>query len=259
MNSNMHIITKMETHLAVEEYLAEIIAASDGIMVARGDLGTDIPIEELPAYQDEIVARCRDSGKPVIVATHMLESMSTFPLPTRAEVTDVAHAATSKADATMLSGETASGKHPVKCVEMMDRILRATEAHLSREQTPEAGVHNDREARAEAAVTLARATGAHAIIAITRTGQTPRDVSRFRPSIPIIACTPSLTVQRHLMLVHGTFPLIVELGTPETTIEACIRAARNAKLLDRGMRVVLLADTLAKTRPISTIQMRDIA
>ncbi|MDO8468394.1 MAG: pyruvate kinase [Candidatus Peribacter sp.] len=258
--SDMKIITKIETKRAAEENLAEIIAVSDGIMVARGDLGTDIPIEELPAIQDEIVVRCRDAGKPVIVATHMLESMSAYPLPTRAEVTDVAHAAVTRTDATMLSGETASGKHPVKCVEMMDRILRATEGHEARlQERPEGAVHNEREARAEAAVTLAHSTEASAIIAITRSGQTAREIAKFRPWVPVIAFAATPLVQRKLSLNFGIFPVLATFTDPDATIETGIAAAKKAGLLKKGMRVVLLSDAPAKGGNVSTVQMRTIA
>ncbi|MFH0851842.1 MAG: pyruvate kinase [Candidatus Peregrinibacteria bacterium] len=259
-HSDMKIITKIETKRAAEENLADIIAVSDGIMVARGDLGTDIPIEELPAIQDEIVVRCRDAGKPVIVATHMLESMSAYPLPTRAEVTDVAHAATTRADATMLSGETASGLHPVKCVEMMDRILRATEEHEARlRERPEGAVHNEREARAEAAVTLSHSTNASAIIAITRSGQTAREIAKFRPTIPVIAFAPTPSVRQKLSLNFGVFPVLAAFTDPETTIETGIAAAKKAGLLIAGMRVVLLSDAPAKSHNVSTVQMRTIS
>jgi len=258
--SDMKIITKIETKRAAEENLAEIIAVSDGIMVARGDLGTDIPIEELPAIQDEIVVRCRDAGKPVIVATHMLESMSAYPLPTRAEVTDVAHAAVTRTDATMLSGETASGKHPVKCVEMMDRILRATEEHEARLQEHSEGVvHNEREARAEAAVTLAHSTEASAIIAITRSGQTAREIAKFRPLVPVIAFALTPSARQKLCLNFGIFPVLAAFTDPETTIATGIAAAKKAGLLKPGMRVVLLSDAPAKDRNVSTVQMRTIS
>lgn len=257
--SDMRIITKIETKKAVEENLAEIIEASDGIMVARGDLGTDIPIELLPAYQDEIVCRCRDAGKPVIVATHMLESMSSAPVPTRAEVTDVAHAATSRADATMLSGETAAGKHPVKCVDMMARILGTTEHHEFRlQEKPEGAVHNEREAQAEAAVTLACSSKADAMVVFTRTGQTALDIAKFRPSIPIIALAESDKVQHKLALLYGTFPLQIPFSAPEPTIESGLQKAKDAGLLTSGMRVILVSDTQAKDRRISTVQIRTI-
>ncbi|MDD4628278.1 MAG: pyruvate kinase [Candidatus Peribacteraceae bacterium] len=257
--SDVQIITKIETRRAVADNLGDIITVSDGIMVARGDLGTEIPIEELPAFQDEIVARCRDAGKPVIVATQMLESMITNPLPTRAEATDVSHAAMTRADATMLSGETANGRYPVKCVETMDRILRRTEAREARlKRRYDGAVHNDREARAEAAVSLAQSTNADVIFAFTRTGRTARDVTRFRPTIPVIACTPEKRTKRKLGLLYGVFPLIVPFTTPEGTVNAGMQAAKEAGLADHGMHAVLLSDTQAKDAPVSTVQMRDI-
>ena len=258
--SDVAIITKIETRQAVEKNLGEIIEASDGIMVARGDLGTEIPIEDLPASQDEIVSRCRDAGKPVIVATQMLESMIVNPLPTRAEATDISHAATTRADATMLSGETSVGRYPVKCVETMDRILRETEAHEARiHHRFEGAVHNDREARAEAAVSLAHSTHADAIFAFTKTGRTARDVTRFRPSIPVIACTPNDRTRRKLALLYGVFPLLTPFSTPEETVNAGIEAARKTGLVASGAQIVLLADTQAKDAPVSTVQMREIA
>lgn len=258
--SDMHIITKIETKRAVEENLADIVAVSDGIMIARGDLGTDIPIEELPALQDEIVIRCHDAGKPVIVATHMLESMSMYPLPTRAEVTDVAHAATTGADATMLSGETATGKHPVKCVETMDRILRATETRQSRlYQQLEGTVHNEREARAQAAVTLARSINAHAIVVITKSGRTAREVAKFRPTVPVIGCAATPSVRQKLALVFGVFPVLASFtDDTEATIETGITTAKKEGFLTSGMRVVLISDAPAKHHNVSTIQVREI-
>ncbi|MDD5103484.1 MAG: pyruvate kinase [Candidatus Peribacteraceae bacterium] len=260
-NSDMKIITKIETKRAAEENLAEIITVSDGIMVARGDLGTDIPIEELPAIQDEIVVRCRDAGKPVIVATHMLESMSMYPLPTRAEVTDVAHAGTTGTDATMLSGETASGKHPVKCVETMDRILRATEGHIARlQEQPEGAVHNEREARAQAAVTLAHSTKADAIVVITKSGRTAREVAKFRPVIPVIGCAATPSVRQKLALVYGIFPVLASFtDDTEATIETGVTTAKKAGFLTTGMRVVLISDAPAKHHNVSTIQVREIS
>lgn len=258
--SDVQIIAKIETRIAVEKNLQEIIDASDGIMVARGDLGMEIPIEELPAFQDEIVARCRDAGKPVIIATQMLESMITNPLPTRAEATDIAHAASTRADATMLSGETSVGRYPVKCVETMDRILRETEAHQARLQHRFGGaVHNDREAGAEAAVSLAQATNADVIFAFTKTGRTARDVTRFRPSIPVIACTPDDRTKRKLALFYGVSPLLIPFSTPEETVHAGMEAAKKAGLVEAGARAVLLSDTQAKDAPVSTVQMRDIS
>lgn len=257
--SPMRIITKIETRSAVEDNLAEIVAASDGIMVARGDLGTDIPIELLPAFQDEIVTRCQDAGKPVIIATHMLESMSMHPMPTRAEVTDVAHAAIMKADATMLSGETATGKYPVKCVQMMDRILRATEEREAKFSFHiEGAVHDARDARAEAAVTLARSTESKAFLVFTRTGKTALSVAKFRATIPLLVATPDPHIQHALALVYGVTPLVVPFADPESTVVAGLNAVKHAGLLQKGDTVVLVSDTQTADGRVSTVQVREV-
>jgi pyruvate kinase len=160
----------------------------------------------------------------------------------------------------MLSGETASGKHPVKCVEMMDRILRSTEAHNARlGECTEGAVHNEREARAQAAVTLANSTHAKAIVVITKSGQTAREIAKFRPRIPVIAFAPTASVCQKLSLNFGVFAICAAFTDPETTIATGIAAARKAGLLHVDMRVVLVSDAPAKNRSVSTIQMRTIA
>jgi len=256
--STMQIITKVETQQAVTN-IAEIIEVSDGIMVARGDLGAEVPFEHLPVIQDDIVYRCRDAGKPVIVATHMLESMTEHPIPTRAEVTDVAHAATEFTDATMLSGETASGKHPPIAVSAMDRILRATETHLSRFPSDQnMAIHNDSDARAHAAVSLARSSSAAAIVVITSTGQNARRVSKFRPSVPIVALTKASVIQRKIQLLYGVFPLVIEFSQEEDTVIRGLEAAKAQKLLSPGDLVVVLSDIQTKKEPVTSIQMRTV-
>ena len=256
--STTNIITKVETQGAVEQ-IAEIVDVSDGVMVARGDLGAEVPFEHLPVIQDDIVYRCRDAGKPVIVATHMLESMTEHPIPTRAEVTDVAHAATEFTDATMLSGETASGRHPPLAVSAMDRILRATETHLSRFPSDKnMAIHNDSDARAHAAVSLARSSSAAAIVVITSTGQNARRVSKFRPSVPIVALTKASVIQRKLQLLYGVFPLVIEFSQEEDTVIRGLEAAKAQKLLSPGDLVVVLSDIQTKKEPVTSIQMRTV-
>lgn len=255
--STAGIVAKIETQHAVQN-VSEILHAADALMVARGDLGAEVPFERVPVIQDEIVALCRGAGKPVIVATHMLESMIQNPMPTRAEVTDIAHAAAIGADATMLSGETASGKYPFAAIEAMDRVLRATEAHRKRFiPTEDAGVHNEREARAEAAVTLASSTSASALLVFTRSGQTAIDVSKFRPAIPIFACTDRPDVQRKLQLSFGVFPACIPLASdPEKSIENSFVALKGSSLLSSGDRIVLVSDTLAHEQTVNTVQLR---
>ena len=202
------IVAKIETRLAVDEYAA-ICAVADAVMVARGDLGVELPYEELPIIQKELVRRALDLGVPVIVATQMLESMTSSPRPTRAEASDVANAIFDGADAVMLSAETAIGSYPVLAVETMARIARLCQerghAHLPAGRPPSADT--DADALAYAAVALAGADREIAAIACyTRTGRTARILSALRPRVPILAYSPDDRVHRRLALVHGVIP-----------------------------------------------------
>ena len=257
-NGDVQIITKIETRQAVQN-LSEIIVVSDGVMVARGDLGAEVPFERLPVIQDDIVYRCRDAGKPVIVATHMLESMTEHPVPTRAEVTDVAHAATEYTDATMLSGETASGKHPTVALEAMDKILRATESHLTRMPKDNSfAIHDDSDARAQAAVALVTSSDARAILVISRSGRSASRVSRFRPHVPIIAVVPTIAVQRRLQFPYAIYPVLVEFCETEDTVLRGIEAAKQKGLISTGDKIVVVSDTKTSNTPVTSIQVRQV-
>ncbi len=205
---HMEIIPKIES-LAGVQNIDDIIAVSDGIMVARGDLGVEIPAEDVPIIQKEIVKKCNDAGKPVIVATQMLESMTTNPRPTRAEVSDVGNAILDGADAIMLSGETASGKYPVEAAATMNRIAQRIEASLSYKKIFEdKGVHrkySQTDAIAHATVQLAYEVSAKAIITPTKSGYTTKIVSKYRPQATIVAFAPNQMVARHLNLRWGVF------------------------------------------------------
>lgn len=255
--SKAEIVAKIETQQAVEN-IVEIIHAADGIMIARGDLGAELPFEKLPVIQDDIVDRCREIGKPVIVATHMLESMIVQPTPTRAEVTDIAHAATTGTDATMLSGETAAGKHPLLALEAMDRVLQATEDHLSRfGPEREEAVQSERQARAEAAFTLAESTEAKALITFTKTGQTARDLAKFRPRIPVLTFTDEEDVQRKLSLSYGVFAFFLKLANdPEESVKRALEQCRTSGFLQQGDKVVIISDAQAHEKLINTVQLR---
>ncbi len=258
-NSAMRVIAKIETEKGVQN-LDDIIEASDGIMVARGDLGAEIPFELLPAIQDAMVRKCREAGKPVIVATQMLESMIQFPMPTRAEVTDVAHAATTRADLTMLSAETANGKNPVAAVDAMARILAETESHLPAVLPTETDrVPDENVARAEAATVMALSMHLPAIIVLTRSGRTAECVSACRPVIPIIALTDSPVVQRQMQLLYGVLPLHMPFGTdPEETAALALRTVREKGLLKSGDHIVLLSDSKTADGPVSTVHLRSL-
>ena len=202
------IVAKIETRLAVEDYDA-ICSAADAVMVARGDLGVELPFEELPIIQKELVRRALDLGVPVIVATQMLESMTTSPRPTRAEASDVANAIFDGADAVMLSAETAIGSYPVLAAEAMARIARLCQerghAYLPAGRPP--STETDADALAYAAVALAGADREiEAIACYTRSGRTARILSSLRPRVPILAYSPDPRVHRRLALVHGVVP-----------------------------------------------------
>ena len=205
---HMEIIPKIE-NLAGVQNIDDIIAVSDGIMVARGDLGVEIPAEDVPIIQKEIIKKCNDAGKPVIVATQMLESMTNNPRPTRAEVSDVGNAILDGADAIMLSGETASGKYPVEATATMNRIAQRIEASLSYKKIFEdKGVHrkySQTDAIAHATVQLAYEVSAKAIITPTKSGYTTKIVSKYRPQAIIVAFAPNQMVARHLNLRWGVF------------------------------------------------------
>lgn len=219
-----------------------------------------MPYQRIPAVQDSIVRACRAAGKPVIVATHMLESMIEHPMPTRAEVTDIAHAATTRSDATMLSGETAAGKHPVESVRAMRTILEETESILQPDaslRTP--AVFGRAAPLADAAVSMARAVHAHAIIVFTRTGMTVKAVSTLRPGIPIITLTESPVLQRQLVLWHGITPLVMKFNKdPEVSLDSAFSMIKSHQLLEVGNTAVVITDSLTHQGPVHTVHIRTI-
>ena len=220
------IIAKLERPEALE-HLEQILDASDAVMVARGDLGLEIPLEEVPRVQKEILRKARARGIPAIVATQVLESMRFEPRPTRAEASDAAGAVDGGADAIMLSGETASGLYPVRSVQVLDAIIRDAESMPplfdQRVAQPKA---DHMLALSEAAVMLARRAGAHAIVAVTREGKTARRLAAIRPQAPILAATDRPDVARRLNLWRGVIPMLCDLsGDIETTITRVVEAA----------------------------------
>jgi len=203
------LIAKVEKKEAVQNFDA-ILEEADGAMVARGDLGIEVPIETVPVIQKRIIGRCNALGKPVIVATQMLVSMVNFPVPSRAEVTDVSTAILDSTDAVMLSDETTVGKYPVEAVRMLDRIARSTERSLRSYASAPAEVESTDTASAiaRAACRLADYVGAKAIVAPTQTGSTARRVSMYRPQHPIVAICTESRVARQLKLYRGVIPIV---------------------------------------------------
>lgn len=231
---HMEIIPKIE-NLAGVQNIDEIIQAADGIMVARGDLGVEIPAEDVPIIQKKIIKKCNEAGKPVIVATQMLESMTTNPRPTRAEVSDVGNAILDGADAIMLSGETAGGKYPVEATATMKRIaLRMEESLEYKKLFLTKGLHHvdsATDAIAHATVQLAYELNAKAIITPTKSGFTTRIVSKYRPKADIVAFAPNYMVARHLNLRWGVYTIP---GTPWLNPEEMIRFSAKSSI-DHGI------------------------
>lgn len=245
LRSEIPLIAKIEKHEALEN-IDEIIAAADGVMVARGDLGVETPLESVPRYQKRIIGKCNIAGKPVITATQMLLSMVDKPRPTRAEVTDVAHAILDGTDALMMSDETAVGKHPVKALETMVRIALDVEKDFPYEAWTrrfESEKENSlAEALAHAACHLAENINASCIVSFTQLGGTARVVSKYRPQCKILAPTPIEKTCRRLALVWGVLP--VHIPTMETTDVMVARASELAQqfgLLKPGETVVVTA------------------
>ncbi|RMF86091.1 MAG: pyruvate kinase, partial [Nitrospirae bacterium] len=238
------LVAKIEKPEAVER-LEAILGCVDGVMVARGDLGVEMRLEEVPLVQKRIIHAARCAGKPVITATQMLRSMVESPRPTRAEASDVANAILDGTDAVMLSEETAVGAHPVEAVRVLDRIARAVEPHLPwrryLEEVPEMGERPVTAAVSRAACGLARDVGAAAIVASTTSGATARAVARFRPPVPVVALTPSEAVARQLAVSWGVEAAVVEgLRSAEEMFAAAERHLLRQGV-EKGQRAVVTA------------------
>jgi len=252
------VIAKIEDQQAVKN-LDSIVAEADGVMVARGDLGIEIPYEELPILQRRIVKTCLRQGKPVIVATHMLESMIASPMPTRAEVTDVANAVFEQADAIMLSGETTVGKYPLKCIEVFDRIAERTERSGGAHYFEQAELATRRQKLVKSAVVLANELKAAAILVITRTGNMARYVAWLRPRhSKIYGLCARAEVAGGLTLSWGVTPFVIpfDLINPENTIEAALTALAEQRQLDKGNTVVIIGSILVGDQIVDAVQMR---
>jgi pyruvate kinase len=243
LGAQIPIIAKIELAEGVAAF-DEIIAAADGAMVARGDLGVNTAPEEVPFHQKRILLACNRLGKPSITATQMLQSMISSPRPTRAEASDVANAVLDGTDAVMLSGETAIGEYPVEAVRTMDQVARRAEEALDPgECMRRVGMVSEAsQAIARATVEIAQELGVAAIITSTISGHTARMVSRFRPRVPVIAATPDPATWRRMALVWGVAPLLVaRYETVEQMLTLTTSAAREAGLVRSGDRVVVTA------------------
>ncbi len=241
---DVRIIAKIENREGVEN-IDEILEAADGIMVARGDMGVEIPFEQIPAIQKELIRKGYEAGKQVITATQMLESMIQHARPTRAEITDVANAIYDGTSALMLSGETAAGQYPVEAVRTMERIAVTTERNIDykgRFMKRGAGRVGIADAIAHATVTTAHDLDADAIITVTKGGETARLISKYRPMFPIISCTTEPVVQRQMNLSWGVYPLVIaeETNTDDLFVHA-VEAACKAGYTEPKDLVVITA------------------
>jgi len=243
--SALRVIAKIEKPEAVENF-DEILEVSDGIMVARGDLGVELNPEKVPLIQKRIIRRCNEAGKPVITATQMLESMIHNPRPTRAETSDVANAILDGTDAVMLSGETATGRYPLEAISLMVRVAADVESDPVLQEkafrlVPERrGYRSMPEAIGQAACRVAESVGAAGILAFTQTGSTAVLVAKYRPGLPIFAVTPSVAVRRRLALSAGVRSLRVDIeGDTEAQIRSVEEAVLNSGLLKKGDVVVI--------------------
>ncbi|NDY41647.1 pyruvate kinase [Dissulfurirhabdus thermomarina] len=245
LGGDLPLIAKIEKHEALGR-IDEILQEVDGLMVARGDLGVEIPVERIPRVQKDLIARANAAGKPVITATQMLRSMVESPRPTRAEVTDVANAILDGSDAVMLSEETAAGRHPVRAVETMARIAEEAEATFPYDtwaaRLPGGRFLDVQEAVARAAGRMAAEVGASAIATYTQTGSTTRLVAKYRPRQPVLALTPKVETYRRLALTWGAFPVLAEaVGAEEEMEREAVARAMESGWLRPGERLVVTA------------------
>lgn len=260
-NSDIKIISKIENQEGVDN-IDEIIDASYGIMIARGDLGIEVPIEEIPGIQRQIIRKCVMKKKPVIVATQMLHTMINNPRPTRAEVTDIANAIYSRTDALMLSGETASGRYPVDAVQTMARIAEQAEADRTWETTIDSMAHGyetQREFLAHSAIESTRKLGVKGIITASETGQTARTLSAFRGSTPILAICYREKTQRLLNLSYGIIPIYQKEHTSsEYLFTAALRMLRQKGYIKPEDKIAYLSGSFGKNGGTTLLEINKV-
>ncbi len=253
------IVAKIEDQSAIDN-LDDIIRATDVLMIARGDLGIEVPLRELPVIQRRAVRTCLAIGRPVIIATHMLESMISQPMPSRAEITDVANAVYEQADCVMLSGETTVGKYPLECVQVLDAIARRIEEEQAQDFPEPAVFIQERMKVFRAAVVLANEFPRSLLLVFTRHGTTAAGLAAHRPPrAPILAVTDSLDTLRHMKMVRSVEPyLLTPFGDPEATIERATASLLRQGRISPGDKLIIVSDVQAKDRRIDSIQLRNV-
>ena len=258
-NSKARIIAKIEDQSAIEN-LEEIIEQCDALMVARGDLGIECPLEDLPVIQRRAVRACFDRGRAVIIATHMLESMIESPVPTRAEITDVANAVYEEADCVMLSGETTIGKYPLECVQILDRIARRIEEEGELVFEEPALLEGEKIKVLQSAVVLANELPNSALLTFTRRGFNAAALAALRPAqAPIFAMTNNVQTLRHMRLLRGVDPFVMPLASdPNDTIENAIKLLQRAGRVRTGDKLIVATDILSNDRFVDSVQLRTV-
>src|SRR2546423_5024274 len=255
--ASAQVVAKIEDQSAVR-HIGQMIEAADVVMIARGDLGIECPMEELPIIQRKIVKQCLRIGKPVIVATHMLESMIENPVPTRAEITDVANAVFEQTDAIMLSGETSTGRYPVECVKVFDRVARRIERSGGAGYGHDAILEDTRQKTVASPVVLANSLTPPKMVVFTHHRTMARYVSNLRPEkAPIFAFTWDEIVFRQIVILWGTHPVMLEFADdPNVTIESAITYLRKQKLTERGDHLIVLTDMVGGAETVDCVHLR---
>jgi pyruvate kinase len=258
--SQARILAKMEDQSAVAN-IDSIIEASDGVMVARGDLGVECPYETLPIIQRSTIRTCIRRGKPVIVATHMLESMISAPVPTRAEVSDVANAVFEQTDCIMLSGETTTGRYPVECVQVMSRITEQIESIAEPSYRTDLKFHRPKDKMLRSAVILAQELKNAGLVVFTRSGYLAQVLSSLRPvGVPICAFTDKPILHKQLDLLWGIEPFLIPFDDdPEITVQQAFRVLKEANWVNPGdWQVVVMNILTLSGKMVDSIQMRQV-
>ena len=257
--SAAHVIAKIEDQQGVSN-LEEIVTAADGLMIARGDLGIECPFEELPIIQRKSVGICLAKGKPVIVATHLLESMIESPVPTRAEISDVANAINEEADCVMLSGETTTGLYPVECVRMLKRISSRIEKELPPVLSESLRLFRPKAKMLRSAALLALRMGNTAVLVFTRSGDLAAKLGALRPNgAPLFAFTDIPGLHRRLRLIWGIEPFLMDFSEdPELTIQAAIKRLKEEGSVESGDQIVTVTNVLADGKVVESIQLREV-
>jgi pyruvate kinase len=259
LGSAAKIIAKIEDQAGVRN-LREIVAEADGIMVARGDLGIEIDYHRLPLVQTEMVAVCREAGKPVIIATHLLETMVSSPMPTRAEISDVSNAIREQADAVMLSGETTVGAYPLEAVQVMKAIIESIEPTVDATLNRKLELHEPKAKMLRSAARLAQDLGRSALIVFTRSGFLAYTLGALRPrGVPIFAFTDQTSLFRQMLLPWGVEPFLMEFSDdPEETIRRALDILRERGWCETGMITVVISNSLARGLVVDTLQLRRV-